>query len=112
LGDEAAVDVEAVVAGEEGGVGFVVADLGLQGRGVGEGDVGGVGDDGVEGGFGGWEEVGVEEVDVGEVVSGGVFVGDGKGRWRDVCGDDLGGGEVGCDGDGYCAGAGADVGYA
>jgi len=39
LRDEAAVDFETVVAGEEGGGGFVVADFGLEGWGVGEGDV-------------------------------------------------------------------------
>ena len=48
LRDEAAVDFETVVAGEEGGGGFVVADFGLEGWGVGEGDVGWVGEDDVE----------------------------------------------------------------
>ena len=48
LGDEAAVDVEAVGAGKEGGGGFVVADLGVEGGAVGGGDVGRVGDDRVE----------------------------------------------------------------
>ena len=48
LGDEAAVDVEAIGAGKESGGGFVVADLGVQGRAVGGGDVGWVGDNGVE----------------------------------------------------------------
>src|ERR1019366_7828574 len=45
LGDEAAVDVEAGGAGEEGDGGFVVADLGVEGRAVGGGDIGGGGDD-------------------------------------------------------------------
>ncbi len=49
LGDEAAVDFEAGFAGEEGGGGFVVADLGVEGGAVGLGDVGWVADDGVEG---------------------------------------------------------------
>ena len=49
LGDEAAVDVEAGFAGEEGGGGLVVADLGVEGGAVGFGDVGRVADDGVEG---------------------------------------------------------------
>jgi hypothetical protein len=35
--------------GEEGGCGLVVADLGVEGVAVGGGDVGRVGDDGVEG---------------------------------------------------------------
>ena len=48
-GDEAAVDVEAGFSGEEGGGGFVVADLGMEGVAVGLGDVGRVADDGVEG---------------------------------------------------------------
>ena len=47
LGDEAAVDVESGCAGEEGDGGFVVADLGVEGRAVGGGDIGRVGDDGV-----------------------------------------------------------------
>ena len=111
-GDEAAVDVEAVLTGEEGGVGFVGEDFGLQGGGVGEGYVRGVGDDGVVVGIGGWEEIGVEEVDVGEVVSGGVFAGEVEGGFRYVGGDDLGGGKVGCEGYGDGAGACADVGYA
>jgi hypothetical protein len=49
FGDEAAVDVEAVGSGEEGGVRLVIADLGLQGWGVGGGDVGWVRDEDVEG---------------------------------------------------------------
>lgn len=53
LGDEAAVEVEAVGACEEGGGGLVVADLGVEGGAVGVWDVGGVADDGVEGGGGG-----------------------------------------------------------
>ncbi len=54
-GDEAAVDVEAVGAGEESGVGLVVDDFALHGGGVACGDVGRVGDDGVKG-FGGGVE--------------------------------------------------------
>jgi hypothetical protein len=49
LGDEAAVDVQAVRTGEERGGGFEVADLGMESGAVGGGDVGRVGDDGVEG---------------------------------------------------------------
>ena len=48
-GKEAAVDVEAVRAGEEGRVGFVLENLVGQGGGFVEGDVRGVGDDNVEG---------------------------------------------------------------
>lgn len=48
LRDEAAVDGEAVGAGEESGGGLEVADLGVQGGAVGFGDVGRVGDYGVE----------------------------------------------------------------
>ncbi len=42
LGDEAAVDVEAFRAAEEGRVGLVVADLGVEGWAVGFRDVGGL----------------------------------------------------------------------
>ena len=49
LWDEAAIDVEAGFAGEERGLGFVVADLGMEGVAVGFWDVGWVADDGVEG---------------------------------------------------------------
>jgi len=82
LRDEAPVDVEAGGAREEGLRWLVVADLGVQGGGVGGGDVGRVGDDGVEGGFvrEGFEEVGLEEADtVFEVVGFGVLAGDGEG---------------------------------
>ena len=80
-GEEAAVDVEALGACEEGGVGFVLEDLVGHGGGVVEGDVGGVGDDDVEGRGGlelrGGEEIGLEESDaVAEVVAGGVVFGD------------------------------------
>ena len=51
LGDEAAVDVHAGFAGVEGEWRLVVANLGVEGFGVGGGDVGWVGDDGVEAGF-------------------------------------------------------------
>ena len=80
-GEEAAVDVETLRAGEEGGVGFVLEDLVGHGGGFVEGDVGGVGDDDVEGRGGlelrGGEEIGLEESDaVAEVVAGGVVFGD------------------------------------
>ncbi len=51
-GQEAAVDVEALGAGEESSVGFVLEDLVGQGGGFVEGDVWGVRDDDVEGGEG------------------------------------------------------------
>lgn len=47
LGDEAAVDLQAVGAGEEGGGGFVVADLRVECGTVGRRDVGWVGGNGV-----------------------------------------------------------------
>ncbi len=60
LGDEAAVNGQAVCAGEEGGGWFVVADLGVEGGAVGLGDVGWIADDDVEGLVGrtGFQEVG------------------------------------------------------
>ena len=113
-GEEAAVDVEAERAGEEGGMGFVLEKLGGHGGGFVEGDVRGVGDDDVEG-WGGLElrsreEIGLEEGDaVAEVEAAGVVLGDGEGGRIEVGGGDVGGGEVGGDGDGDGAGAGADV---
>ena len=113
-GEEAAVDVEAVGAGEEGGVGFVLEDFVGHGGGFVEGDVGRVGDDDVEGSEGldqgRGEEVGLEEGDaVGEVVAGGVLLGNGERRGVEVGGGDAGGGEFGGEGEGDGAGAGADV---
>src|ERR1700677_2632861 len=72
VGDEAAVEVETVGAGEEGGCWLVVSDLGVKAGAVAIGDVGRVADDGVEAGgtFGvgfvraqGREEVGLEKMD-------------------------------------------------
>ena len=113
-GDEAAVDVEAMGAGEEGGVGFVVEDLVGHGGGFVEGDVGRVGDDDVEGWGGGevgrGEEVGLEEGDaVREAEAGGVVFGDGEWGGVEVGGGDAGGGQVGGEGEGDGSGAGADV---
>ena len=104
LGDEAAVDIEAVGAGEEGGGRFVVADLGMEGVAVGGGDVGRVGDEyfvlfstrfarecsclTIREPSGFAQKVGFDEVDaVGEVVAGGVGVRRPRGRrgrcrWR------------------------------
>jgi len=48
-GDEAAIDVEALGAGEEGGVRFMLEDFVGHGGGFVEGDVGRVGDDDVDG---------------------------------------------------------------
>jgi len=66
-GEEAAVDVEALGAGEEGGVGLVLEDLVGHGGGFVEGDVGRIGDDDVEGGEGlnqgSGEEIGLEKGD-------------------------------------------------
>ena len=110
---EPSIDVEAVVAGEEGGGGFVVADFGLEGWGVGEGDVGWVGEDDVEWvvGFKRGEEIAFEEDDLG-VVGLGVFAGYGEGGGGDVGGVDLGCGEVGGEGYGDGPGSGSDVGDA
>jgi len=95
LRDEAAVDVEAVGAGEERAGGLVVADLGMEGAAVGEGDVGRVGDDRVVlfwtrfargcgflaiRGCQVVQQVGLEEADaMGEVVARGVCGGDCEG---------------------------------
>ena len=49
LGDEAAIDFEAVRTGKERSGGFEVANLRMKSGAVGGGDVGRVGDDGVEG---------------------------------------------------------------
>jgi len=113
-GEEAAEDIEALSAGEEGGVRFVLEDLVGHGGGFVEGDVRRVGDDDVEGcerlDYGRGEEIGLEEGDsVGEAEVGGVLLGDGEGRGVEVGGGQAGGGEVGgeCERDG--AGAGADV---
>ena len=115
LGDEAAVDVEAFVASEQGGVGLVVADLGVEGGLVGLGNVGRVADDGIVGGFvgDGGEEVGLEEGDaVGHVVGFGVDPSDFEGFGGDVEGSDAGLGEVDGQRDGDGSGAGANVGDA
>jgi hypothetical protein len=113
-GDEAAVDVEAVFAGEERGVRLVGDDLGLQGGGVGEGDVGWVRDDDVEGCAGVelrcGEEIREKEMDaVAEVKALGVVARDVECRGGDVGCGDVGGGEVGGEGEGEGSGAGADV---
>jgi hypothetical protein len=121
LGDEAAVEVEAVGAGEESGCGLVVADLRVEGGAVGFGDVRRIADDGVEAlaVFGvdfvvaqGREEVGRKEVDaVGHVVFAGVGGGDGEGFGGDVEGGDLSVGKVDGEGDRDGSGASADVYY-
>ena len=113
-GEEAAVDVETLGAGEEGGVGFVLEDFVGHGGGFVEGDVGRVGDDDVEGREGleqgRGEEVGLEEGDVvGEAEAGGVVLGDGKGRGVEVGSGDARGGKLGGECEGNGAGAGADV---
>ena len=110
LGDEAFVDVEAGGAGEEGGVGFVGVDLGVEG--LGRGDVGGVGDDSVvrEICGDGCEKVGFYERNaVLEMVFCGVFVGKGQRGGGEVDGGKFGLGEGVGQGDGDCSGAGSDV---
>ena len=77
--DETAVDFEAVVAGEEGEMGFVVADLNGKRREVFGRDVGRIGDDEVELLAGdGSEEIALEKAD-GDGVEVGVFAGNGEG---------------------------------
>ncbi len=104
LGDEAAIDIEPGGAREERGGGFVVADLGMEGVAIGGGDVGRVGDYGVEvvpfsalpGMRLGWgrqvvQKVGLKEADAaGEVVAGGVGCGNLEGGGRDVSRGDVG----------------------
>jgi hypothetical protein len=126
LGDEAAIDGEAILASEESRAWFVVADLGMEGCAVGFGNVGRVGDEyfvpfstGFAGGRGFWcialfaqavEQVGFEEGDAaGQVMAGGVFTGDGERGGRDVGGGDLRLRQMVCERDGDRAGAGADV---
>ena len=115
LRNEAAIDAEAVGAGEEREVGFVVADFRGEGGSVGEGDIGWVGDDDVEllaGELG--EQIGLEEANaVGEMMARGVFAGDGKCGRRDIGGEDFSleifGGKMFGESHGDGAGAGANV---
>jgi hypothetical protein len=107
-GDQTAIDGKTVVPGEERGVGLVVADFRGEGGGVGEGDVGWVAGDEVEGqgignreqGIGlrcreGGEQVGLYERDaVGEVEGCGVFAGNVEGGGGDVDGRDFRGGQM------------------
>jgi hypothetical protein len=92
----------------------VVHDLGLEGGGFVDGDVGRVGDDDVEG-RGGFElrrgeQVGGEKVDaMAEVEATGVVLRDGEGGGGEVGGGDVGGGEMGGEREGDGSGAGADV---
>jgi hypothetical protein len=112
LRDEAAIDGEAVGAGVKRGAGLEVADFGVEGDGVGGGDVGRVGDDGVEESAArdGSEEIGLEEVDAGvDGVGLGVGLGDGEGFGGEVDGGDGGVGEIGGEGEGDGSGAGAEV---
>jgi hypothetical protein len=115
LGDEAAVDVEAVGASEERSDGLVLANLRMELRRVGERDIRRIADDGVEveaalaGGKRG-QEVGEDEVDAWrEVVRGGVRLGDAKGFGGEVDGGDVGLREMCGERDGDGSGAGADV---
>jgi hypothetical protein len=108
LGGKNAIGIEAVGTGEEGEGGLVVADLALECGLVGEGNVGGIGHEQVEGGGAeGGEPMGLDEVD-GGFVSDGVLAGDGEGPGTEIDGDD-GAAEFGGEGDTDGAGAGAGV---
>ena len=85
LRDEAAVDFEAVVAGEEGEGWFVIADFDGEGIAIGGGDVGRIGDDEVELLAGdGREEIALEKAD-GNSVAICVFFGAGESAMRRRC---------------------------
>jgi len=94
---------------------IVIADLGLQMGQVGCGDVGGIGDDEIEGTAASEGRVGGEGVELQEMDGGfdarrsGVFASDGKGGGRDVDGGDPGPSEQAGQRDGDAAGSGADV---
>ena len=114
LGDEAAVDVQAVRTGEERGGGLEVADLGMEGRAVGGWDVGRVGDDDIKGRFAGdrAEQIGDEEADaVVERVEHRVGVGNFNRFGGEVERGDLSVREVVGERDGDGARPGADVEY-
>ncbi len=113
-GNEPAVDVEAMGAGEESGVGFVVKHFFGHGGGFVERNVRGIGDDDVEGceglEHGRGKEVGLEEGDaVGEAEAGGVLLGDGERGGVEIGCSEAGGGEFGGEGERDGAGAGTDV---
>jgi len=110
LRDQAAVDVEAGFAGEEGAGGLVIADLGVEGGAVGFGDIRWVADDGVEGACYRCEEVGAVELDaVSNVVRLGVSLCDPDGIGGDIERGDFCQGELDGQRDGENAGAGAYV---
>jgi hypothetical protein len=113
LGDEAAVDVEAVGACKESGNWLVLADLGMEAGAVRGGNVRGIAGDSVEGGPGGQggEEVGTEEANpVGYVVIFGVELGDVESFGGEVESRDVGFGEMDGQGDGDGSRSGAYVG--
>lgn len=83
LGNEAADEVETVVAGEQGER-RIVHDLTSEGGAVGFRDVGEIGDDAVENTVNGGEEVALDEVRVGNLEGSGVFPRKGEGVWGDV----------------------------
>ena len=110
-GNEAAVDVEAIVAGEEGERGFVVADFDGEGVAISAGNVRRIGDDEIELFTGnGGEEIALKKADaIVDAVAFCVCFGEGEGRFGDVCGCDLCLGQVVREGNSDCAGAGTDV---
>lgn len=113
LGDEAAVDIEAVGACKESGNWLVLADLGMEAGAVSGGNVRRIADDSVEGGPGGQrgEEIGTEEANpVGYVVIFGVELGDVESFGGEVESRDVGFGEMDGQGDGDGSRPGAYVG--
>ena len=99
-GNETAIDFEAVVASEEGDVGFVVANFYGDEGAVGIGNVRRVGDDDFEVLAGhGREEIAVQEADLlGQVVAGRISARDCECGLRDIDGGESSRWEVGARG--------------
>src|ERR1035441_2883252 len=110
-GDEAAVDFEAVVSGEEREGGFVVADLDGERGAVGQGNVGRVGGDDLEMLAGdGREQIAFKEPNVaGNAVSSRVLARDCQGGGGQIDSGDLRMRQMMSEGYGDAAGAGAHI---
>ncbi len=110
-GDEAAVNLKAVIAGEEGEGWLVVSDFYGERGAVCGGDVGWVGDDEVEllASYGG-EEIALKEADaVGDVIELRVLAGEVERVARKIDGRDGCAGKLVGERNGYAARSGADV---